>query len=352
MMETDIAVGSSIRAVVGRETRSRLSLVSRATSARGAVQVLGGVLLRASNGLLELEATDMELSLRTSVPATIEGEGRSSSRRSCSATSFACCRQTGGDARVPAGGRRRVDRVGLVLGSPERVRSRGLPTAASVDVPLHDRAPSLLDGASAVARGVPRRVPAGAHRHPRPLRGLAPDDGGDGLVPDGGEGDGALLRRAGARGDHPRPGARRLARVAAGAEHVQLGVNENHVVFGAGDAWLTTRRIDGQFPNVAQLKPETFDVESRSTGARCSRRFAGPRSWRSATRPAPALRGGRADDLGPEPGRRRDPRVARGQVRESRSRSGSTPSSCARASSRSRRTRWSSSSSTRSGPAS
>ena len=95
MMETDIAVGSSIRAVVDRETlSSRLSLVSRAASARGAVQVLGGVLLRASNGLLELEATDMELSLRTSVPATIEGEGRSSSRRSCSATSFACCRQT------------------------------------------------------------------------------------------------------------------------------------------------------------------------------------------------------------------------------------------------------------------
>jgi DNA polymerase-3 subunit beta len=52
-----------------------------------------------------------------------------------------------------------------------------------------------------------------------------------------------------------------LGRVAAGAETVQLGVNENHVIFGAGDAWLTTRRIDGQFPNVAQLKPETFDVE-------------------------------------------------------------------------------------------
>jgi DNA polymerase III subunit beta len=52
-----------------------------------------------------------------------------------------------------------------------------------------------------------------------------------------------------------------LGRVAAGTESVQLGVNENHVIFGAGDAWLTTRRIDGQFPNVAQLKPETFDVE-------------------------------------------------------------------------------------------
>jgi DNA polymerase III subunit beta len=52
-----------------------------------------------------------------------------------------------------------------------------------------------------------------------------------------------------------------LGRVAAGADTIQLGINENHVIFGAGDAWLTTRRIDGQFPNVAQLRPEAFEVE-------------------------------------------------------------------------------------------
>ena len=52
-----------------------------------------------------------------------------------------------------------------------------------------------------------------------------------------------------------------LSRIAAGSETIQLGVNENHVVFGTGAAWLTTRRIDGQFPNVRQLLPETFEVE-------------------------------------------------------------------------------------------
>ena len=34
-----------------------------------------------------------------------------------------------------------------------------------------------------------------------------------------------------------------------------------YVVFGTGTAWLTTRRIDGQFPNYRQLLPETFEVE-------------------------------------------------------------------------------------------
>jgi DNA polymerase-3 subunit beta len=52
-----------------------------------------------------------------------------------------------------------------------------------------------------------------------------------------------------------------LARVAGAADEVHLGVHENHVVFGAGDSWLTTRRIDGQFPNVKQLLPESFEVE-------------------------------------------------------------------------------------------
>jgi DNA polymerase-3 subunit beta len=52
-----------------------------------------------------------------------------------------------------------------------------------------------------------------------------------------------------------------LSRLAAGAEVVQLGVHENHVIFGVGDIWLTSRRIDGQFPNFKQLLPETFEIE-------------------------------------------------------------------------------------------
>jgi DNA polymerase-3 subunit beta len=52
-----------------------------------------------------------------------------------------------------------------------------------------------------------------------------------------------------------------LARVAQAADTIELGVHENQVVFAADDAWLTTRRIDGQFPNYKQLLPETFEHE-------------------------------------------------------------------------------------------
>ena len=52
-----------------------------------------------------------------------------------------------------------------------------------------------------------------------------------------------------------------LARIAPEGEKLSLGVHENQVVFGTADAWLTTRRIDGQFPNVKQLVPDEFEHE-------------------------------------------------------------------------------------------
>jgi DNA polymerase-3 subunit beta len=52
-----------------------------------------------------------------------------------------------------------------------------------------------------------------------------------------------------------------LTRLGGDSSELRLGVYENHVVFGADGAWLTTRRIDGQFPNYRQLLPEQFEHE-------------------------------------------------------------------------------------------
>ena len=54
-----------------------------------------------------------------------------------------------------------------------------------------------------------------------------------------------------------------LARIAGGEDTLDLGVHENHVIFRAGDVLLTTRRIDGQFPDYRQLIPEQFEHEVR-----------------------------------------------------------------------------------------
>src|ERR671936_1177131 len=57
------------------ELAQKLAVVSRAVSTRASVQILSGVLLRAESGRLHLAATDMELSLRSSLDAQVEGDG-------------------------------------------------------------------------------------------------------------------------------------------------------------------------------------------------------------------------------------------------------------------------------------
>src|SRR5207245_10354843 len=52
-----------------------------------------------------------------------------------------------------------------------------------------------------------------------------------------------------------------LQRIAGSGDAVELGVHENTVIFGSGGVWLTTRRIDGQFPNYRQLLPESYEHE-------------------------------------------------------------------------------------------
>ncbi len=66
-----------MKAVCNTETFSRkLHLVSRGVSARSTIQLLGGILLEAEGEALRLSATDMEISIQTSSPAEVEGEGR------------------------------------------------------------------------------------------------------------------------------------------------------------------------------------------------------------------------------------------------------------------------------------
>src|SRR5919109_1171526 len=76
MIETNTMVGTTMKVLAQRgELAQKLGVVARAVSTRASVQILSGVLLRAEAGRLHLAATDMELSLRSSLDAQVEGEG-------------------------------------------------------------------------------------------------------------------------------------------------------------------------------------------------------------------------------------------------------------------------------------
>src|SRR6184192_4300518 len=76
MIEANTVIGTGMKIVTQKdELAQKLGVVARAVSTRASVQILSGVLLRAEAGRLHLAATDMELSLRSSLEAQIEGEG-------------------------------------------------------------------------------------------------------------------------------------------------------------------------------------------------------------------------------------------------------------------------------------
>src|ERR671923_2193301 len=76
MIETNTMVGTGMKVVSQRdELAQKLGIVARAVSTRASVQILSGVLLRAEAGRLHLAATDMELSLRSSIDANVDDEG-------------------------------------------------------------------------------------------------------------------------------------------------------------------------------------------------------------------------------------------------------------------------------------
>lgn len=263
-METDIAVGAGLKVTCERdELASRLAAVSRVVSSRGTVQVLAGVLLHARDGLLELAATDMELSLRTTLAAQIEGDGAVvvPGKLLVDLTRLLPPGEVTIDYRPDEG-------VAHVTAASYSSRlnifaAEDFPRLPSVDVPLHAiETPSLLDTVDRVARSASRD-------ESRPvLTGIQVRFEGKSLAMAATDSYRLSFKQTelatvgpDIEAIIPARALAELARVAAGTDVVQMGINENTVVFGAGDAWLTTRRIDGQFPDVNRLLPEAFEIE-------------------------------------------------------------------------------------------
>jgi DNA polymerase III subunit beta len=266
MTEIETAVGSAVKVTCAKdELTQALSLVGRAVSTRATVQVLGGVLLRASDGQMHLSATDMELSLRLSVGAQVEGDGA-----------------------VVAPGRLLVDLARLLPESEVVLEHRpehGVleitcgPASYKLNTYSAEDFPKLPDvegtqtfavDSSAFLETVSRVARAASRDESRPvLTGVLVRFEGAKLIMAATDSYRMSVKETELAGGTaseleaivPARALTELSRVAQDSGELQIGVQENHVVFGAGDVWLTTRRIDGQFPNYKQLLPETFEHE-------------------------------------------------------------------------------------------
>ena len=265
MIESDIAVGAGLRITCSKdELVDGLSLVGRAVSSRTAIQILSGILLEAREGELRLAATDMELSLRAAVPARVEGDGA-----------------------VVLPGRTLVDIARLLPSDEVTIEHRASEsvvyvTSGSASYTLHTynaedfpRLPDFSDTQTfavdreALIATIARVARAASRDEARPvLTGVLVQFAGDKLVMAATDSYRLAVKETPLSASAPELEAivpsralQELARIAGDAEEIAVGVQENQVLFSTGDVWLTTRRIDGQFPNYRQLLPETFEHE-------------------------------------------------------------------------------------------
>ena len=264
MMETGIAVGSGLKVTCDRDQLvAKLATVSRVVSSRGSVQVLSGVLMRPSPDGLDLAATDMELSLRTTLPAQVEGDSSvvvpgkllvDLTRLLPAAQVTIEYRPDDGVAHISSGSyssklnvfsAEDFPRLPSVESSPHTIATASL--LETVDRVARsaskDESRPVLTGIQVRFEGT-KLFMAATDSYRLSFKETALEQAGPDLE--------AII---------PARALIELARIASGTETVELGVNENTVVFGTGDTWLTTRRIDGQFPDVARLLPESFEVE-------------------------------------------------------------------------------------------
>ncbi len=265
MIDSDIVVGTGLRITAPRdELAGRLALVARGVSTRTAVLVLGGIQLRAEAGRLHLAATDMEVSLRASLDAQVDGEG----------TAVVPGRLLLDIARSLPDGEVTVEHkpeeaVVVVTGGTAAYRLHTysaedfprLPEVETASLHVVDRE-ALIETVGRVGRSASRD-------ESRPvLTGILVRFEPGKIVMAATDSYRLAVKETEVSGTLPELDAiiparalQELTRIAAGADELQLGMLENHVVFGADGAWLTTRRIDGQFPNYRQLLPEQFEHE-------------------------------------------------------------------------------------------
>jgi DNA polymerase-3 subunit beta len=264
MIDSETVVGSGLRITVEKdELAAKLGIVARGVSSRTAVLVLGGIQLRAEGGRLHLAATDMEVSLRASMDATVTGEGV-----------------------VIVPGRLLLDIARSLPDSTVSIEHRPeeavvVLTSGTANYRLHTYSsedfPRLPDVESGTLHAVDRealvetvaRVGRSASRdESRPvLTGILVRFEPGKIVMAATDSYRLAVKETTVDATLPELEAiiparalQELARIAS-SDEIQLGLLENHVVFGADGTWLTTRRIDGQFPNYRQLLPEQFEHE-------------------------------------------------------------------------------------------
>jgi DNA polymerase-3 subunit beta len=250
----------------------QLQTVSRVASTRSAIQALSGIQLAASSERCELRATDMDVGLRVPLEADVTREGVVvlpgrlivDVVRSLPAPNVSLeLRAAEQDVEIVSGNATfhiRTLRTEDFPPFPEPTEDGtvSLPAAAFVSTALKVAGSASRDETRPVLTGI--LVSASE----RELRMVATDSYRLSVKETALE----TPLSSSFEVNVPARALQELARIAGHSDEEQLSVSvqQNQVLFVLGRVILSSRLIDGQFPNYRQLLPESFEHELRIAG--------------------------------------------------------------------------------------
>ena len=258
-----------MRAVCNTETfGKKLALVSRGVSARSTIQLLGGILLEAGDGVVRLSATDMEISVQTSSSAEVEEEGRvviparifNDIVRSLPGGSFSLEHDdSGGSVRLAAG--------------ENEYRIRAYAADDFPQLPGFDAEAAFRMSGDLLVETVEKVSRSYSRDETRPVltgilisfeenrvRMVTTDSYRLSIK----ETELATTAFEGSReAIIPARAMQEVARIfgSEGEDEVEVSLSENQALFRIGDVLFGTRLIDGNFPEYRRLLPTTFERE-------------------------------------------------------------------------------------------
>jgi DNA polymerase III subunit beta len=251
---------------------AQLQTVSRVASTRSAIQALSGVQLSAQTSGCELRATDMDVGLRVPLEAEVAREGTVvlparlilDVVRSLPADHISIeARSAEQDVEVVAGNA--TFHIRTLRGDDFPPFPEPDPDS-SVELPADAFVSTALKVAGSASRDETRPVLTGilVSASDRELRMVATDSYRLSVKE-------TTLETPLTSGFEVNVPARALQELARLVSHDQdeplsVSVRQNQVLFTIGRVVLSSRLIDGQFPNYRQLLPETFEHELRLAG--------------------------------------------------------------------------------------
>jgi DNA polymerase-3 subunit beta len=251
------------------ELVSKLSIVSRAVSTRAATQALSGVLLSAGEDGLTLAATDLDLGLRTNLEAEVESAGTVL----LPGRLLAEVARSLADPKVEIESRESQQDVEIRSGSSS-FHLRVLPAEDFPKLPGAGDEAGLKMPAKALEASIDLVARAASRDDMRPvLTGVFVTAAGKEMTMVATDSYRLAVKRTELEeelggeieANIPARALRELGRILSseGVGEARIWLQTNQAIFEAGSITLSTRLIEGQFPNFRQLLPESYEHDVR-----------------------------------------------------------------------------------------